>query len=58
MVSATQCGAVVRCVTSAYPGKSNDDMAPQDIICETVHQSIVCDLRVAESIIFTLYWDR
>jgi len=26
LVSATQCGAVVRCVTSAYPGKSNDDI--------------------------------
>jgi len=53
LVSATQCGAVVRCVTSAYPGKSNDSMAPQDISCETVNQSIVeggivCDLKVAE----------
>jgi len=53
LVSATQCGAVVRCVTSAYPGKSNDGMVPQDISCETVHQSIVeggivCDMKVAE----------
>ena len=37
LVSATQCGAVVRCVTSAYPGKSNDGTVPQDISCETVH---------------------
>jgi len=66
MVSATQCGAVVRCVTSANPGKSNDDMVPQDISCETVHQSIVeggivCDPEggwVNGLIIFTLYWDR
>ena len=53
LVSATQCGAVVRCVTSAYPGKSNDGTVPQDISCETVHRSIVeggivCDLKVAE----------
>jgi len=53
LVSATQCGAVVRCVTSTYPGKSNDGMVPQDISCETVHRStveggIVCDLKVAE----------
>jgi len=52
-MSAIQCGAVVRCVTSAYPGKSNDGMVPQDISCKTVHQSIVeggivCDLKVAE----------
>jgi len=52
-VSATQCGAVVRCVTSAYPGKSNDGTEPQDISHETVHQSIVeggivCDLKVVE----------
>ena len=37
LVSATQCGAVVRCVTSAYPGKSNDGTVPQDISRETVH---------------------
>jgi len=54
LVSATQCGAVVRCVTSAYPGKSNDGMAPQDISCETMHQSIVeggivCDLKVSST---------
>jgi len=53
LVSATQCGAVVRCVTSSYPGKSNDGMVPQDISCETVHRlivegGIVCDLKVAE----------
>jgi len=65
LVSATQCGAVVRCVTSAYPGKSNDGMVPQDISHETVHQSsveggIVCDLKVAEwmASLSTLYWDR
>jgi len=39
-VSATQCGAVVRCVTSAYPGKSNDGTAPQDMNSEAVHQLI------------------
>jgi len=53
LVSATQCGVVVRCVTSAYPGKSNDGTIPHDISCETVHQSIVeggivCDLNLAE----------
>jgi len=53
LVSATQCGAVVRCVTSTYPGKSNDGMVPQDISCETVLQSIVeggivCDLKWEE----------
>jgi len=37
LVSATQCGAVVRCVSSAYPGKSNDGMVPQDISRETVY---------------------
>jgi len=37
LVSATQSGAVVRCVTRTYPGKSNDGMVPQDISCETVH---------------------
>jgi len=37
LVSATQCSAVVRCVTSAYPGKSNDDMVAQDISHETIH---------------------
>jgi len=37
LVSATQCGAVVRCVTSAYPGTSNDGTVPQDISRETVH---------------------
>jgi len=37
LVSATQCGAVFRCVTRAYPGKSNDGTVPQDISCETVH---------------------
>jgi len=41
LVSATQCGAGVRCATSANPGKSNDGTEPQDIICETVHWSIV-----------------
>jgi len=41
LVSATPCGAVVRCVTSAYPGKSNDGTVSQDISRETVHQSIV-----------------
>jgi len=53
LVSTAQCGAVVRCVPSAYPGKSNDAMVPQDISCETVYQSIVeggiaCDLKLAE----------
>jgi len=53
LVSANQCGAVVRCVTSVYSGKSNDGTVPQDISHETVHQSIieggiVCDLKVAE----------
>jgi len=50
-VSATQCGAVVRCVTSAYPGKSIDGTGPQDISCETVfiiEQGIVCDLKLAD----------
>jgi len=37
LVSVTQFGAVVVCVTSAYPGKSNDGMIPQNISCETVH---------------------
>jgi len=53
LVSATQCGAVLRCVTSAYPGKSNAGTVPQDISRDTVHQSIVeggivCDLKVAD----------
>jgi len=53
LISATQCDAVVRCVTSTYPGKSNEGMVPQDSSCETVHQSIVeggivCDLKLAD----------
>jgi len=53
LVSATQCAAVVRCAISAYPGKSNGGMVPQDISRETVNQSIVeggivCDLKLAE----------
>jgi len=50
--SATQCGAVVRCDTNAYPDKSNDGMVPQKISHETVHQSIVeggivCNIKLA-----------
>jgi len=42
LMSAAQCGAVVRCVTSAYPGKSNDGVVPQDISHETVCQRRNC----------------